>query len=160
LGVLFKQLNRPIVLLDPLLPMEIEVPFHTLTCLQGISKGRHYEFKYKPLIVSNATGSLPVIWEGYHFIDRQALEAIQTLQTFVQTFKSRKVTHRMKLTALASSPDEFVNVLVELGGYGYEGVLERLAQLSGGRPPEQYLEELRVLAQQTPLITELWEEKS
>jgi hypothetical protein len=159
LGVLFKQLNRPIVLLDPLLPMEIEVPFHTLTCLQGISKGRHYEFKYKPLLVSNETGTLPVIWEGYHFIDQQALEAIQTLQTFVQAFKSHKVTHRMKLTALASSPEEFVNVLIELGGYGYEGVLERLAQLSGGQPPEQYLRKLRIMVQQTPLITELWEEK-
>jgi hypothetical protein len=153
---LFGSLNRPITLLDPLLPMQIEVPFHALACLWGVSKGRHYEFKYKPLIVSNLTATLPVIWEGYHFIDRQTLTAIETLRTFVETFRHPKVSHRMKLTALASSPEEFIDTLVQLGGFNYETVLERLAQLSGGSDTREYLNQLRELVVQTPLITEIW----
>jgi hypothetical protein len=156
LAELFNSLNRPITVLDPLLPMQIEVPFHALACLWGVSKGRHYEFKYKPLIVSNQTATLPIIWEGYHFIDRQTLTAIETLRTFVETFRHPKVSHRMKLIALASSPEEFIDTLVQLGGFNYETVLERLAQLSGGSDTREYLNQLRELVVQTPLITEIW----
>ena len=130
---LFESVNRPVTVLDPLMPMKVEVPVHALACLWGVSKGRHYQFKYKPLIVSNETEMLPVIWEGYHFIDRPALAAIETLRTFVETFKHPKVSHRMKLTALASSPHELIDLLVELGGFNYETVLERLARLAGQR---------------------------
>ena len=117
LRALYESLNRPITLLDPLVPMQVEVPIHALACLWGVSKGRHYQFKYKPLIVSNETGTLPVIWEGYHCIDRLTLANVETLRTFVETFKHPKVSHRMKLTALASSPDELIEFLVELGGF-------------------------------------------
>ena len=156
LDKLFGSLNQPITLLDPLMPMRVEVPFHALACLWGVSKGRHYQFKYKPLIVSNETATLPVIWEGYHSIDRQTLIAIETLQVFVETFRHRKVSHRMKLTALASSPEEFVETLIQLGGFNYETVLDRLAQLSGGQDAESYLWQMRELVVQTPLITEIW----
>jgi hypothetical protein len=157
LSELFGSLNHPITLLDPLLPMRVEVPFHTLTCLWGVSKGRHYQFKYKPLIVSNETATLPVIWEGYHFIDRQTLTAIEELRLFVETFRHPKVSHRMKLTALASSPEELIETLIELGGFNYETVLGRLMQLSGGSDAGSYLRRLRELVVQTPLITEIWE---
>ena len=153
---LYESLNRPVTLLDPLVPMQVEVPVHALACLWGVSKGRHYQFKYKPLIVSNETGMLPVIWEGYHFIDRPALAAIETLRTFVETFKHPKVSHRMKLTALASSPHELIDLLVELGGFNYETVLERLARLAGSARVEDYLKHLRELVAQTPLVTEIW----
>jgi len=157
LAELFNSLNRPITVLDPLLPMQIEVPLHALACLWGVSKGRHYQLKYKPLIVSNETATLPVIWEGYHVIDRQTLAAIETLRQFVETFKHPKVRHRMKLTALASSPDEFIETLIQLGGFGYETILDRLDRLSGGADVESYLWQLRELVVQTPLITEMWE---
>jgi hypothetical protein len=153
---LHASLNRQISLLDPLLPMEIEVPFHTLACLWGVSKGRHYEFKYKPLIVSNEADGLPVIWEGYHFVDREALVAMETLRVFVDRFRHPKVSHRMKLTALAASPEEFIDTLIQLGGFNYETVIERLAQLSGGSDVEGYLRELGDLVAQTPLVTEIW----
>jgi hypothetical protein len=156
LGELFESVNRSVTVLDPLIPMKVEVPVHTLACLWGVSKGRHYQFKYKPLIVSNETGMLPVIWEGYHFIDRPALTSIGELQAFVSTFKHPKVSHRMKLTALASSPNELIDLLVELGGFNYETVLERLARLAGRSSAEDYLKHLRKLVVQTPLVTEIW----
>jgi hypothetical protein len=156
LETLFENLNRPITLLDPLLPMQVEVPFHALACLWGVSKGRHYQFKYKPLMVSNETATLPVIWEGYHFIDRSTLDAIKALRTLVETFRHPKVDHHMKLTALASGPEEFIETLVQLGGYNYETVLERLGRLSGGSDVTDYLKRLRELIVQTPLITEIW----
>jgi len=156
LAVLFENLNRRVTLLDPMVPMHVEVPFHALACLWGVAKGRHYQFKYKPLMVSNETGTLPVIWEGYHFIDRSALDAIEKLGILVETFRHPKVSHRMKLTALASSPEEFIDTLVRLGGFNYETVLERLAQLSGGSDAANYLKHLRELVVQTPLITEIW----
>lgn len=156
LGEIFTSLNRPISLLDPLLPMQIEVPLHALVCLWGVSKGRHFQLKYKPLIVSNETGTLPVIWEGYHFIDQQTLTAIETLRIFVETFKHPKVSHRMKLTALASSPGEFIEILIQQGGFNYGTILERLAKLSGGQDVKSYLKQLRELIVQTPLIIEIW----
>jgi hypothetical protein len=153
---LYESLNRPIILFDPLLPMQVEVPFHTLVCLWGVSKGRHYQFKYKPLIVSNEATTLPVVWKGYHFIDQRTLAAIERLRTFVDTFRHPKVSHRMKLTALVSSPEEFVETLIQLGGFNYETVLDRLARLSGGSDTRAYLKQMRNLVVQTPLITEIW----
>jgi hypothetical protein len=136
--------------------MEVEVPLHALACLWGVSKGRHYEFKYKPLIVSNETAGLPVIWEGYHFVDRQVLAAIETLRTLAETFRHPNVSHRMKMTALASNPEEFVEILVQLGGFNYETVLARLIKLSGSSDVESYLKQMGDLVVQTPLITEIW----
>jgi hypothetical protein len=153
---LFGSLNRHITVLDPLIPMQVEVPFHALVCLWGVSKGRHYQFKYKPLIVSNETGTLPLVWEGYHFVDRRTLATIETLETFVEAFRHPKVSHRMKLTALASSPGEFIETLTQLGGFNYETVLDRLTQLSGGADVETYLGQMRELVVQTPLIREIW----
>jgi hypothetical protein len=157
LAELFERLNRRVTVLDPLVPMQVEIPIHTLACLWGVSKGRHYQFKYKPLIVSNETATLPVIWEGYHFIDRQTLESIETLRLFLETFRHPKVSHRMKLTALASDPEEFIDTLIQRGGFSYETVLRRLAQLSGELDAQDYLIHLRELIVQTPLITEMWE---
>jgi hypothetical protein len=136
--------------------MEIEIPFHALACLLGVSKGRHFEFKYKPLIVSNETGMLPVIWEGYHLVNSQTLNAIQTFEDLVSAFRSRRVSDRMKLTALASAPEEFIEVLVGLGGFNYENILTRLDKLSGEMDSEEYLRYLGTLLRQTPLVTELW----
>jgi len=157
LAQLHKGLSRKITLLDPLRPMEVEVPFHALACVWGTSKGRHFELKYKPLIVSNETASFPIIWEGYHLLDKSTLEAIQRLAAFVESFGSRSVSHRMKLTALAESPQEFVATMTELGGYGYATILERLDQLSKGEEPLKYLSYMRNLLRKTPLIYELWE---
>lgn len=156
LAQLHGSLSRSITLLDPLQPMRVEVPFHALACVWGTSKGRHFELKYKPLIVSNETASLPIIWEGYHFLDEMTLDAIQRLQAFVGNFGSRRVTHRMKLTALAESPQEFVTTMMDLGGYGYATILERLDQLSEGGDPLEYLSRVRNLVRQTPLVYELW----
>jgi hypothetical protein len=156
LAQLHRGLSRKITLLDPLIPMRVEVPFHALVCVWGTSKGRHFELKYKPLVVSNETASLPIIWEGYHLLDKGMLEAIQRLQAFVESFGSHRVSHRMKLTALAESPQEFVATMTELGGYGYATILERLDQLSKGKEPLKYLSYLRNLLRQTPLIYELW----
>jgi hypothetical protein len=156
LATLFKSLNRSIVLLDPLLPMRIEVPFHALACLWGVSKGRHFQLKYKPLIVSNETAVLPVIWDGYHSVDENTLMAIETLQTFVEAFRHPRISHRMKLAALAASPEEFIETLMQLGGFNYETVLARLAQLSPRSGAHAYLGELRKLIVQTPLVREIW----
>ena len=123
----------------------------------GVSKGRHFEFKFKPLTSSNHQGVLPVVWKGYHLLDAQALDAARELSRFVKFFKSRRVKYRMKVIALTSSPAEFIDLMVDLGGYGYEGVLERLGKLSGDTKPTAYLLQLRELINRYPLISELWE---
>ncbi len=156
LAQLHKSLSRKIRLLDPLQPMQIEVPFHALACVWGTSKGRHFELKYKPLIVSNETASLPIIWEGYHFLDDATLKAIHQFEAFVRSFGSREVTHRMKLTALSESPQEFVATMIERGGYGYATILKRLQQLAKEEEPLEYLLHMRHLLRQTPLVYELW----
>jgi len=156
LVTLFENLNRSVTLLDPLIPMQVEVPFHALACLWGVSKGRHYEFKYKPLLVSNETGILPIIWEGYHFVDRETLSAIESLRAFVEAFRQPRVTPRMMLTALASGPQEFVEILIDPGRFGYGTILERIGQLSDGADAMSYLREMREWVVQTPLVTEIW----
>lgn len=153
---LHESLSRPVVLMAPLLPMEVEVPFHALACVWGTSRGRHFELKYKPLIVSNKTAAFPIVWEGYHILDRDTLSAIQELDRFVKTFRSRGVSHRMKLTALADSPQAFIHMMIEVGGYGYKKILRRLQKLSKGDDPLNYLLEVRSLVRQTPLANELW----
>ncbi len=45
---------------------------------------------------------------------------------------------------------------MQLGGYNYETVLERLGRLSGGSDVTAYLKRLRGLVVQTPLIAEMW----
>ncbi len=153
---LFESTQRSVTLLDPLLPLEVEIPFHTLICLWGTSKGRHYELKYKPLIVSNESGTLPVVWEGYHFLDRQALSALMEVNRFVKAFGSRDVTPRMRVTAVATGPDTFIDTMVSLGGFGYETVMKRLSTLAGGSDPVQYLYKVQSMIQRTPILMEIW----
>jgi hypothetical protein len=155
---LFRNTQRSVTLLDPLLPLEIEIPFHTLICLWGASKGRHYELKYKPLIVSNESGTLPVVWEGYHFVDRQALSALAEVSEFVEAFGSRDVTPRMRVTAVATDPDTFIDTMVSLGGFGYETVMKRLSTLAGDSDPIQYLYEVQSMIQQTPILMEVYDD--
>lgn len=157
LGQLQALLNRPIHLLDALLPMDIEVPYQSLINVLGVSKGRHFQLKFKPLTSSNHQGALPVVWEGYHLLDTQALAAARQLADFVAHFPSQRVKHRTKLVALASGPAEFMDLMVELGGYGYEGLLDRLQTLSGGQNPEAYLLQLKELVHRYPIMSEIWE---
>jgi hypothetical protein len=156
LTLLYENLHRKVALLDPLLPMQIEIPFQTLVCTQGTWPGRYFDLKYKPLTVSNRTDSLPIVWEGYHLLNENTLSTIQDLQTLVKTFSSREVKHRVKLTALAESPQAFIELMIEKGGYGYTTVLERLDHLSEGGDPLEYLLQMRDLLRRTPLINELW----
>jgi hypothetical protein len=156
LTLLYENLHRKVALLDPLLPMQVEIPFQTLVCTQGTWPGRYFDLKYKPLTVSNRTDSLPIVWEGYHLINENTLAAIQELQSFVKTFSSREVKHRVKLTALAESPQAFIDLMIEKGGYGYTTILERLDHLSEGGDPLEYLLQMRDLLRRTPLINELW----
>ena len=149
-------LSRPIHLLDSIMPMGIEVPFQSLTSVLGVSKGRHFQLKYKPLTTSNHQGVIPVIWEGYHLIDAQALAAARQLSNFVTHFKSRRVNHRMKLTALATSPAVLIDLLIEQGGYNYETLYDRLHALAGNEDTITYLAQLRELIHRYPIITELW----
>jgi hypothetical protein len=149
-------LSRPVHLLDAILPLDIEVPFQSLVAVLGVAKPRHFEIKFKPLTTSNHQGTIPVIWEGYHLLDKQALNAARQLAGFVSHFKSRRVNHRMKLTALAAGSATFLDLLVELGGYNYETLYDRLQILSGNRDSMDYLSELRELIYHYPVITELW----
>lgn len=150
-------LSRRVYLMDALLPMDIEIPCQSLLAVLGVAKPRHFELKYKPLTTSNHQGVLPLIWEGYHLIDAQTLEAARQLASLVSQIKSRKVNHRMKLTALAAGPAAFMDLLVEQGGHNYEKLYDRLGALCGNGDPVAYLAHLRKLIQQYPLLTELWE---
>jgi hypothetical protein len=47
-------------------------------------------------------------------------------------------------------------MLVELGGFNYETVHQRLTELAGGGDSYTYLEDLRNTMLQYPIITELW----
>jgi hypothetical protein len=84
-------LGRAVVITDPLMFIRVEVPFHTLACVVGAKSGRHYELKFKPLLVSNEMGTLPVVHDGYHFIGQAAVDAIEEVQRFLGRFRSSKV---------------------------------------------------------------------
>jgi hypothetical protein len=156
LAELCKSMSRVVVLLDPLLPVSVEVPVHALVCLWGVSKGRHFQLKYKPLIVSNETATLPIIWDGYHLVDQDTLAAIHAIESLVAAFKHPKISNRMKVTALASSPTEFIDTLVELGGFNYETVVSRLTQVSSDKDVQRYLNDLSALIARMPILTEIW----
>jgi len=156
LTAMYQVLSRPVTVIDPILKMGIEVPFHTLICIMGNAQGRHYELKFKPLAVSNKTGMLPVVCEGYHFINSESLEAIREVGALLQGLRAKGVTDRMKVAALASGPNEFVNLMIGIGGYNAETVLEQLAKLAPGQNPIDYLEDLSVRIHQNPLTFELW----
>jgi hypothetical protein len=151
-----KTLNRAVFVIDPMLMIQVEVPFHTLVCVVGAKSGRHYELKFKPLLVSNEMGTLPIVHDGYHFIDKAAVDAVTRVQQLLRRFRARQVTDRMKVTAIATDPREFIAMLVELGGFNYETVHQRLTELAGGGDSHTYLEDLRTTMLQYPIITELW----
>ena len=157
LSEFLSRLNRPITLLDPLLPIQVEVPFHALVCLFGISKGRHYEFKYKPLMVSNETGMLPVVWEGYHLVDAETIQALAELERLLSKTRSAdEDANNMRIPALLSDPNEFLGILVEPGGFNYETLIERLRELAGGTSVQGYLAALQSKLYQHSLAVELW----
>jgi hypothetical protein len=159
-GELFRTLNRSITLLDPLMPMQVEVPFHALACLWGVERGRHYEFKYKPLMVSNETGMLPVVWEGYHLVDTETIQALAELERLLSKTRSAdEDANNMRIPALLSDPNEFLGILVEPGGFNYETLIERLRELSGGTSVQGYLAALQSKLYQHPLAVELWTHK-
>ena len=149
-------LGRAVIITDPLMFIRVEVPFHTLVCVVGAKSGRHYELKFKPLLVSNEMGMLPIVHDGYHFIDQAAVSAIEEIQRFLARFRSPKAKDRMKVTAIAADPREFTTVMVELGGFNYETVHERLAELADGGDAYEYLKHLQTLVMQYPIIRELW----
>jgi hypothetical protein len=151
-----RTLSRTVFVIDPMLMIQIEVPFHTLVCVVGAKSGRHYELKFKPLLVSNEMGTLPIVHDGYHFIDKAAVDAVIRVQQLLRRFRARQVTDRMKVTAIATDPREFIAMLVELGGFNYETVHQRLTELAGGEDSYTYLEDLRTTMLQYPIITELW----
>jgi len=152
-------LGRAVIITDPLMFIRVEVPFHTLACVVGAKSGRHYELKFKPLLVSNEMGTLPVVHDGYHFIDQAAVNAIEEVQRFLGRFRSPKVSDRMKVTAVAADPREFTAVMVELGGFNYGTVHERLVELANGGNAYEYLKHLRMLVMQYPIIRELFQER-
>jgi hypothetical protein len=99
---------------------------------------------------------LPVVLDGYHFIDQTAVSAIEEVERFLGRFRSSKVSDRMKVTAIAAEPRELTTVMVELGGFNYDTVHERLVELADGGDAYEYLEHLRTLVMQYPIIRELW----
>jgi hypothetical protein len=156
LSTMHSSFARPVLITDPLMFIQVEVPFHTLACVMGAKSGRHYELKFKPLLVSNTAGTLPIVHDGYHFIDQSAANAIREIQRFVDRFRSPKVKDRLKVTSIATKPEEFVNVMVELGGFNYGTIHERLAELAKNNDTFAYLEHLQALVTQYPIIREIW----
>ena len=122
----------------------------------GTKSGRHYELKFKPLLVSNEMGMLPVVHDGYHFIDQATVSGIEEVERFLARFQSSKVSDRMKVTAIAADPRELTSVMVELGGFNYDTVYERLVELANGGDAYEYLKHLELLVMQYPIIRELW----
>jgi hypothetical protein len=151
-----RTLSRTVFVIDPMLMIQIEVPVHMLACVFGAKFGRHYELKFKPLLVSNEMGTLPIVHDGYHFIDETAVDAIIKVQQLLRRFRAPEVEDGMKVTAIATDPREFIAMLVELGGFNYETVHQRLTELAGGGNSHAYLEELRTTMLRYPIITELW----
>ncbi len=154
---LFRSLNRSVVLLDPLRPMAVEVPLQVLACLWGIEKGRHYELKYKPLMVSNRTGTLPIVREGYHLVDSNTVAALADLERLLsKTNSADEEVNGMRVSALLVDPNEFLGILTERGGFNYETLIERLHELAGAATIQEYLATMQVKLRQHPLALELW----
>jgi hypothetical protein len=113
------------------------------------------------LIVSNETGTLPVVREGYHLVDSETIRVLAELNQLLS--KTRSVSekaNRMRIPALLSDPNEFLDVLVERGGFNYETLIERLSKLAGGVSVQDYLMILQNKLRQHPLAVELWTYKN
>ena len=151
-----RALGRHILVLDPMLWISVEVPFHTLVCVMGTKQGKHFELKFKPLAVSNEANLLPVVCEGYHIVDSTVMETILQVRRLLQKFRTPKVSDRMKVTALTADPQEFVTALIELGGFNYETIYERLWELANGGDVYAYLQSLRTAILRYPVIQEMW----
>jgi hypothetical protein len=156
LKAMHRALNRQCILVDPMMQVDIEIPFNSLTCIMGNTRGKHYELKYKPLLVGNKTGVLPLVCDGFHLVDVATLEAINQVQTLVRTLRGKGVSDSMKISALASSPADLVDVMTSIGGCNIETVLQQLQGLGNGEEPLVYLTRLGNLVHKYPLVTELW----
>lgn len=150
-------LGRSVMVVDPLLIIQVEIPVHALVGM-AVQPGnrRHYELKFKPLLVSNELGTLPVVSHGYHFIDQGAVQAMEEIERFLECFRSSKVKDRRKIAAIATDPQEFVALMVDVAEYKYETVHERLVELADGADATWYLRHLRTLVTQYTIIRELW----
>lgn len=150
-------LGRSVMVVDPLLIIQVEIPVHALVGV-AVRPGnpRHYELKFKPLMVSNELGTLPVVSHGYHFIDQGAVQAIEEIERFLECFRSSKVSVGRKIAAIATDPQEFVALMVEVAKFNYETVHERLVELANGADATWYLRHLRTLVTQYTIIRELW----
>jgi len=146
---------RAVIITDPLMFIRVEVPFHALACLVGTKSGRHYELKFKPLMVSNKIEILPIVHDGYHFVNQAAVSAIDEVQRFLRRFRSSKVSDRMKVMAISTDPSELTTLMVDLGGFNYDTVHERLAELANGGDAYEYLNHLKALITRYPIIAEL-----
>lgn len=151
-----RTLNRAVTLLDPMMSVDIEIPFNNLTCIKGNTQGKHYELKFKPMLVSNKNGTIVVVCDGYHLVDLATLDAIEEIQALVRTLRGKGVSDPMKISALASSPSDLIEVMTAIGGCNIETTLQNLQTLANGETPLIYLERLRDSIRKYPLVTELW----
>ncbi len=156
LSTMHAAFSRGVTLIDPMMQVAIEVPFASLTCIMGNTKGKHYELKFKPLQISNKTGTLPIVCDSFHLADAETLTAVGEVQSLVRTLRGKGVSDSMKVSALASSPADLVDVMTNVGGCNIETVLNHLAALARGEEPLSYLERVRTLIHKYPLVTELW----
>jgi len=151
-------LSRHIWLHDPIISAEIEVPFQALICLAGVQNEKHFELKFKPLVVSNLSGSLPVIRDGFHFVDKATLDAMEDIQSLTRKFhrNDRRWKDSWTVAAVKAGNQEFLRLVTELGGFSFEQVNQALDELSNGGEPHVYLKELRDQMSRYPIILEQW----
>lgn len=156
LRAMHEAFNRKATLLDPMMSVDIEIPFANLTCIMGNTQGKHYELKFKPMLVSNKNGTIAVVCDGYHLVDTATLDAIEQIHALIRTLRGKGVSDSMKISALASSPGDLIEVMTATGGCNIETTLQNLRSLASGESALVYLERLRDSIHRYPLVTELW----
>ncbi len=155
-------LSRSIWLLDPIISAEIEVPFRALISLAGVKNEKHFELKFKPMVVSNLSGNLPVIRNGFHFVDKETLEAMEEIQSLTRKFRPTDPIAKKRwkdswiVTAVRVGDEEFLQLMTGLGGFSVERINKALEELSHGGEPYAYLKQLRDQMSRYPIILEQW----
>jgi len=155
-------LSRHIWLHDPIISAEIEVPFQALICLTGVKNEKHFELKFKPLVVSNLSGNLPVIRDGFHFVDKGTLNAMEEIQSLVLKFRpidpiaKKRWKDTWVVAAVRAGNEEFLQLMTGQGRFSIEQINKTFDELSTGGEPHAYLKELRDQMSRYPIILEQW----
>jgi len=152
---MYGALNRSVILADPMMKVDIEVPFSCLVCVVAATRNKHHELKFKPFMVSNKARTIPVVLRGFHFFDAASRDTVIQIQDLTLAL-GKKVKDSMKISALASSPDELLEVMVNKGGANIEKVLNQLELAAGSDPIDKYLERMQELIRKYPLVREIW----